>query len=601
MKKTMRYLSMAALALVGAMMTGCSSDDFESQPAKNVITVTTTVDLDDNDATRSLSWDGSTMNKTFAVGEKLSLKYEKDGGGTAKVESAALTAGNITNEGKKATFTFTITDPKSNGAVSYVYPAAMADDNGDPDYTKLATQDGTLASIAANLDLATSAGSMTGTDLPHLALANQLAICAFTLKDGKGTADKSDDVDETSNITGMTLNDGTNTYAVTRTAVAGPIYVAIRPTSSANISYTATNGVNFYEKNVTNKTYAANHLYPLGLLMTKSYDGLTTPLTFEAKADGFTVTLTSTLDPLPSLEYSIDGGAWTTYTCNAATPSVDTGHTIAFRAKTTNGAFADEYNTTSFVCSEACYIYGNIMSLLSKDDFATATSVPAYAFLQLFFGNTNISNHPTKALALPATTLATSCYEGMFMMCSGLTTAPNLPATTLATSCYSSMFLMCSGLTTAPNLPATTLAASCYNNMFFNCLALTTAPNLPATTLAENCYDNMFSGCTGLVNAPEISATTLAAHCCATMFNGCTSLVTGPTLSATTLTDYCYNGMFNGCSSLTSVTCLATDISADYCLGGWLVNATATGTLYVDASMTGASWGVPGTWSVAAH
>ena len=262
MKKTMRYLSMAALALVGAMMTGCSSDDFNAQPAKNVITVTTTVDLDDNDATRSLSWDGSTMNKTFAVGEKLSLKYEKDGGGTAKVESAALTAGNITNEGKKATFTFTITDPKSDGAVSYVYPAAMADDNGDPDYTKLATQDGTLASIAANLDLATSAGSMTGTTLPHLSLANQLAICAFTLKDNAATPN-----DITSTITSLTINDGTYNYNVTRSAAAGPIYVAIRPTSGATMNYIASSSTKSYSKTTTSKTYAAGHLLQLGLRM----------------------------------------------------------------------------------------------------------------------------------------------------------------------------------------------------------------------------------------------------------------------------------------------------------------------------------------------
>jgi hypothetical protein len=287
------------------------------------------------------------------------------------------------------------------------------------------------------------------------------------------------------------------------------------------------------------------------------------------------VSLTTGLTDEPSLQYSIDGGDWTDYIFPLTTPSVSTGHTISFRAKTTNGAFADDnYNSTSFACSEDCYIYGNIMSLLSKDDFATATSVPAYAFQQLFLANSNISNHPTKALALPATTLATSCYE--------------------------SMFLMCTGLTTAPNLPATSLAASCYCNMFLGCSALTTAPNLPATTLAESCYGTMFRGCSSLVTAPQISATTLADNCCESMFAYCTNLTTGPTLYATTLTKYCYVSMFQSCSSLNSVTCLATDISADHCLNGWLQGVADTGTFTAANNNVGWSTGedgIPSGWN----
>lgn len=43
--------------------------------------------------------------------------------------------------------------------------------------------------------------------------------------------------------------------------------MAIRPTSSASISYTATAGTNKYWKSVTGKTYAAGKWYPLGLRM----------------------------------------------------------------------------------------------------------------------------------------------------------------------------------------------------------------------------------------------------------------------------------------------------------------------------------------------
>ena len=86
----------------------------------------------------------------------------------------------------------------------------------------------------------------------------------------------------------------------------------------------------------------------------------------------------------------------------------------------------------------------------------------------------------------------------MFNGCESLTSAPDLPATTLASNCYNSMFNRCTSLTSAPELPATTLADRCYNSMFFKCTSLTTAPELPATTLAAWCYASMLNGCTNL-------------------------------------------------------------------------------------------------------
>ena len=83
----------------------------------------------------------------------------------------------------------------------------------------------------------------------------------------------------------------------------------------------------------------------------------------------------------------------------------------------------------------------------------------------------------------------------MFNGCSSLTQAPELPATTLASECYDGMFINCSSLTKAPELPATTLANWCYGSMFLNCYALTQAPELPATTLADWCYYCMFQNC----------------------------------------------------------------------------------------------------------
>ena len=261
--KTIKYLSMAALALVGAVTVGCSSDDNiidePQQPAKNVVTLTTTVSLDGGAQTRALTSGGV---KTFAEGEQIALVYQNTSDETLKVESAALADGDITNEGKSATFTFELTDPDKAQNVTYIYPAAMAKADGSVNYDALASQDGTLATLSSSLDLATYSAAWDGTALPAATLANQLAILALTLKDAAGTNDI------TSTITDATLSDGTNSYAVTRSATAGPIYVAIQPTSSASIEVTATDGTTDYTKSLTGKTYAAGNGYSVSWRMT---------------------------------------------------------------------------------------------------------------------------------------------------------------------------------------------------------------------------------------------------------------------------------------------------------------------------------------------
>ena len=94
---------------------------------------------------------------------------------------------------------------------------------------------------------------------------------------------------------------------------------------------------------------------------------------------------------------------------------------------------------------------------------------------------------------------ATGCFSGLFSYMRNLLTAPELPATTLAASCYFGMFFSCSSLTQAPSiLPATTLTSYCYYYMFNSCFSLTEAPELPATTLADYCYQYMFNNTSNL-------------------------------------------------------------------------------------------------------
>ncbi len=268
MKKTMKYFSMAALALVGAVMTSCSSDDltednqqFAENNGNNVETLTASISMAGGE-TRALTSGGV---KTFAEGDKIAVVYKNTSGETVKAESEELEAGDITNEGKSANFTVTLTNADKTKNVTYIYPAAMAGEGGS--IASISEQDGTLESLASNMDYCKFSGAWDGSDLPTGEMDNQLVICAFTLKDCLGTSDI------TSTITNMTVSDGTNTYNVTRDAAPGPIYVAIYPTSSNNINYTATSSTKFYAKYVTSKTYAAGSWHNIGLKMAEVVKG----------------------------------------------------------------------------------------------------------------------------------------------------------------------------------------------------------------------------------------------------------------------------------------------------------------------------------------
>jgi len=255
------FLSMAALALMGAMMTGCSSDDNFDNPQQpenksNVVTLTTTVGFDASAGTRALT---STGVKTFAVGDQIAVIYTKTDGTVTKAVSTALVTGDIASGSKSATFTVTLDDPDKTKNVTYIYPAAMAGETG-VDLTKLNTQEGTFEALQSKYDLCTKSGAWDSGNLPSLTLENQLAILAITLKDDAATPT------EITSITSLTIGDGTNTYTVSRSAAAGPIYVAIRPTTSAKIKIYASDGSNYYNKNLT-KTYAADNGYSVSWKM----------------------------------------------------------------------------------------------------------------------------------------------------------------------------------------------------------------------------------------------------------------------------------------------------------------------------------------------
>lgn len=259
----MKSLSIAALVMVG-MLACVKETPQETTPeeAPGVkVTLSTTVSLAED--TKALSPTGV---KTFAEGEQIAVVYN-NGSTTVKAVSEPLAPADITDEGHSAQFTVTLTDPDRSQNVTYIYPAAMAKDNGEPNWEALGAQDGTLATLAQNLDYAQYTGPWTAGALPTGTLDNQLAILALTLKSSDGASVI------TNEISRLTLFTGTHSYVVTRTPAEGPIYVAIHPTVSASVQVVAQSATRFYTKSLTGKTYAASNGYSLSFRMAALPEG----------------------------------------------------------------------------------------------------------------------------------------------------------------------------------------------------------------------------------------------------------------------------------------------------------------------------------------
>lgn len=311
-----------------------------------------------------------------------------------------------------------------------------------------------------------------------------------------------------------------------------------------------------------------------------------------------------------TVEFSLDGVTWQTYTRFATVTA--TGSDIFVRG--TNNTHWNTYSSSSYphinLGGSNITITGKIETLLdyntvlnnghpTADDYAfyelfknnanivscadfelPSSSLSQYEFFRCFYGCSSLVNAP----ALPSTSLKPFCYYGLFFGCTSLVNAPALPATIYYNSAYVEMFAGCTSLINAPQLPIrqtgdtaslnyermfsgctslvnapalpATLNKVHYGSMFSSCTALLNAPALPALSLRGNAYLAMFAGCTSLVTAPNLPATTLGVNCYERMFQNCTSLINAPTISATTMNSHSCLQMFEGCSSLVTAPAL---------------------------------------------
>lgn len=663
MKKTLRTLMMGMMALLaGNALTSCSSDDEpqvaqqEGQTGYVEFTLTrgadTRTDYSFNEETKGLD---VTWNKD----DKVVVLYDNN----SIIEEFELKDGEGTNTATFVNKNSQLVD--KSGYVVVQYAPGYVSGTAPKDYIlDLSKQEGTLENLG-NYDILTFEATLDNGKIGDAKFVAIMAILHFPKDLDLG-------VSATSTSADLVLGGGYNAMGgenpkgditiknvgLTGGKLSNDVYVSVA-------AYTS--GLSPTTLKVADKAFLipeitkAGKTYNLAQSNLKEVD--TEPLTLEPISTDVTVTISNPLK-LPIGYYIVNTDNEVTLISTGSTETI----TIDVKQGERLQLFGDNetyttsssggYTSTKIQCSDDCYIYGNIMSLINADDFAFKTELTGTrTFANLFRDNTHILNHDNKTLTLPATTLTQSCYAYMFYGCTALNKAPELPATTLAENCYSYMFYTCTGLTAAPELPATTLAEYCYEGMFKKCTSLTTAPELPATTLAEYCYADMFSGCTSLTTILGLSATELAEYCCYQMFSGCTSLTKvpelpatkmeessyycmfsgctsltevpeqlpatelaeycyynmfggctslkkAPKLPATTLDKYCYLDMFSGCTSLEAVTCLATDISKESCTYRWLEGVASKGTFTRAATMDeGQSWptgasGIPSGWSV---
>ena len=309
-------------------------------------------------------------------------------------------------------------------------------------------------------------------------------------------------------------------------------------------------------------------------------------LTIESLEDSNIIKFGSSNGLQKTIQVSTDGGTtWISKTSpnqysKITLATLNTGDKLLIKG--TNTAYSDGIQSNSITGGKQFILYGNIMSLISGDNFVDNKTLTAKNTFKELFKYNDKTLISAENLVLPATTLASACYSQMFYGCTSLTTAPSV-------------------------LPAITLAEGCYDLMFTDCTSLTSAPELPATTLAEWCYWGMFQRCTNLVNIPSIlPATTLVKSCYDCMFKDCKNITTAPELPAETAVENCYNQMFYSCSKLNYIKCLAKNvpaegewISTDY-TGSW-VNGVAKIGIFIKDSQT--DWttgesGIPEGWTI---
>jgi hypothetical protein len=247
---TTKIFLMAALALMTA---ACSNDDNDiqtpaEQPAKSEgIPFTATISLGESASTRALTENGTTIEATWATGEKVALIYKVSA--TTYLKEAEVTP---QGDGTATISTTLDGSPVDDTDVTIVYPASAVDESTkDVKTNLLASQNGLLTgtgSIAekyelrktttpAKLKIDGTTASLKGT----VALTNLNAIFKFTLQDLSAAAKSATEFKVSAN--------------------SGYVITTVTPGSASDVLYVALpamgDGTYWFNATIDNKPYIA--------------------------------------------------------------------------------------------------------------------------------------------------------------------------------------------------------------------------------------------------------------------------------------------------------------------------------------------------------
>ena len=269
--KTIKFLSLAALALTFAACSNDNDNALVQQPALQVAKgkVTITAQLAPKDAgatTRAVSEgtgdDDGNIVASWAVNEHLAILYMVDE--TNYEADATITA--VDGTTGEATITFSVEEGTlDDTACTIVYPksAAKDDHTGVKDAaTLLGAQDGTLND---DLDVRVGAGTIKVTT-PSLSVTTepeaQFAIFKFTVKNSDASANI--------NVNSLTAVIGNQQYVITTASATSVLYAALPAVSNKTVVFSAAGNDNknyFFSKDGV--TYDAKKYYQSSLKMTQ--------------------------------------------------------------------------------------------------------------------------------------------------------------------------------------------------------------------------------------------------------------------------------------------------------------------------------------------
>ena len=263
--KTMKFFFMAALALMTA---ACSEEITQVQQLpKNTegIPFSATISVENSVSNRALAENGTTIEATWATGEKVALIYTV--GSTTYLKAAEVTA----QADGTATISTTLEgSPVDDTDVTIVYPASAVDESTKDVKTDLLTsQNGLLTgtgsisekyelrktSTPAKLKIDGTTASLKGT----VSLAQQVSVWKLTLQNGGASL----------NAKALVVKDASDNLLASATlATSGSVFYIAVP-AMTSVKLIAANGANTYSYYKASVSISAGKYYQSTVSLTQ--------------------------------------------------------------------------------------------------------------------------------------------------------------------------------------------------------------------------------------------------------------------------------------------------------------------------------------------